>query len=457
MAPGGTTNGDVPGSTGRRNDDIELALAASEGELAFELSPHAEADPATGMSTSTQSERQRLTGGGLSSSGDRYGLNMLRQGAGAAPGPGPGGWPKWKWVAACFGGVLVLLVVLAGIAALGGGGGRSSPDLSHATYARFQIIGDWGRQGLHNQSDVAAVMGAVAHDAKPDFVISTGDNFYESGLTSVADDLFRASYSEVYSAASLKGVPWYAVLGNHDYGETGPVSIRKPANCPALAPDCVYGPLPQLDVALRKRDPRWHCGRNFRMPLAGGRAEVFFYDTSPFILSYHNASWAGQLGGIAEQSWRGNLKELEAALADSTAAWKLVVGHHPVLSSGGAHGDQSELQQHVQPVLEKYGVQAYFSGHDHHLEHLRVPGTASPDYIISGAGSQVRPVREGEEASQFKYYGSGFVEALLKAEEMQLRLFGVTDDNHLPIYVTSIPRTPPRHGRRRSRQLLKEL
>lgn len=32
MAPGGTTNGDVPGSTGRRNDDIELALAASEGE-----------------------------------------------------------------------------------------------------------------------------------------------------------------------------------------------------------------------------------------------------------------------------------------------------------------------------------------------------------------------------------------------------------------------------------------
>lgn len=52
----------------------------------------------------------------------------------------------------------------------------------------------------------------------------------------------------------------------------------------------------QLDVALRKRDPRWHCGRSFRMPLAGGKAEIFFYDTSPFILSYHNASWAGQLG-----------------------------------------------------------------------------------------------------------------------------------------------------------------
>lgn len=38
---------------------------------------------------------------------------------------------------------------------------------------------DWGRQGLHNQSDVATIMGAVARDARPDFVISTGDNFYE--------------------------------------------------------------------------------------------------------------------------------------------------------------------------------------------------------------------------------------------------------------------------------------
>jgi hypothetical protein len=38
---------------------------------------------------------------------------------------------------------------------------------------------DWGRQGLHNQSDVAAVMGEVAHTTRPDFVISTGDNFYD--------------------------------------------------------------------------------------------------------------------------------------------------------------------------------------------------------------------------------------------------------------------------------------
>ena len=54
--------------------------------------------------------------------------------------PCPGGLAKWKWVAAISGGVLVLLALLALVAAAGGGGAGSS-DGSHATYARFQIVG----------------------------------------------------------------------------------------------------------------------------------------------------------------------------------------------------------------------------------------------------------------------------------------------------------------------------
>ncbi len=37
-------------------------------------------------------------------------------------------------------------------------------------------------------------------------------------------------------------------------------------------------------------------------------------------------------------------------------------------------------------------AQAYSSGHDHHLEHLQMPGHAQPDYVISGAGSQVHTI-----------------------------------------------------------------
>lgn len=41
-------------------------------------------------------------------------------------------------------------------------------------------LGDWGRLGQYNQSGVAALMGRKAALQQPDFVISTGDNFYES-------------------------------------------------------------------------------------------------------------------------------------------------------------------------------------------------------------------------------------------------------------------------------------
>lgn len=41
-------------------------------------------------------------------------------------------------------------------------------------------VGDWGREGMQNQTAVAALMAQVAGPLKPDFILSMGDNFYES-------------------------------------------------------------------------------------------------------------------------------------------------------------------------------------------------------------------------------------------------------------------------------------
>ena len=38
-------------------------------------------------------------------------------------------------------------------------------------------------------------------------------------------------------------------------------------------------------------------------------------------------------------------------LQASDARWKVVVGHHPVFSTG-EHGSTSELMKHILPVLE---------------------------------------------------------------------------------------------------------
>ena len=44
----------------------------------------------------------------------------------------------------------------------------------------LEQVGDWGRNGQFNQSLVAAAMAQEAKKTSPLFIISTGDNFYES-------------------------------------------------------------------------------------------------------------------------------------------------------------------------------------------------------------------------------------------------------------------------------------
>lgn len=50
---------------------------------------------------------------------------------------------------------------------------------------------------------------------RPDFIISTGDNFYPNGLSSAEDSLFDKSFKNVYVGDALQLVQWYSVLGNH--------------------------------------------------------------------------------------------------------------------------------------------------------------------------------------------------------------------------------------------------
>lgn len=46
---------------------------------------------------------------------------------------------------------------------------------------------------------------------------SPGDNIYEEGVESVTDPLWSSRYCSVYTDPSILDIPWYAILGNHDY------------------------------------------------------------------------------------------------------------------------------------------------------------------------------------------------------------------------------------------------
>lgn len=51
-------------------------------------------------------------------------------------------------------------------------------------------------------------MGEIGEKLKIDFVISSGDNFYEDGLNGVNDPTFQHSFTNIYKAPSLQKT-WY--------------------------------------------------------------------------------------------------------------------------------------------------------------------------------------------------------------------------------------------------------
>ncbi|EXC02518.1 Purple acid phosphatase 17 [Morus notabilis] len=270
----------------------------------------------------------------------------------------------------------------------------------------FLVIGDWGRRGSFNQSEVAFQMGKVGEKLDIDFVVSTGDNFYDNGLTSEQDPTFEESFSKIYTANSLQK-QWYSVLGNHDY--------RGDAEA-------------QLSPFLRKVDSRWLCLRSF--VVNAGLAEIFFVDTTPLVDMYfsdpegHSYDWRGISPRKAYIS--SLLKDVELALSESSATWKIVVGHHAIRSVGH-HGDTKELMEQLLPILKANNVDFYMNGHDHCLEH--VSDTSSPiQFLTSGAGSKAwRGDIKGLNGHgvNFFYDGQGFMSVQLTPLEAEIAFYDV--------------------------------
>jgi tartrate-resistant acid phosphatase type 5 len=305
-------------------------------------------------------------------------------------------------------------------------------------YPRFLVIGDWGRDGDYNQTVLADMMARKAAKFNPDFVVSTGDNFYEWGLTSVNDPQFDSSFRDIYSQPELANVPWHVALGNHDYGETDDPKARPDCSHAAWVDgECFYSPVHQLDVQLTARDPRWHCERSFTLTLAGGEVEIFFIDTTPIMSQYYDAKWANNRGGLKEQSWEDQVRELEASLARSKAAWKLVVGHHPVRTNHRPDLKFKDMVDAIEPVLIDHGVSAYFCGHDHNLQHIHHPKRRYHQ-ITSGAGSAIGAYFYGDKDSPFQWGGNGFVAVELGRDLMRVEYIGV--DSLEPLFSIDVPR-----------------
>ncbi|KAK1264011.1 Purple acid phosphatase 17 [Acorus gramineus] len=234
------------------------------------------------------------------------------------------------------------------------------------------VIGDWGRTGSYNQTDVAFQMGRIGEKLDIDFIISTGDNFYENGLKGVDDKGFDDSFSSIYTAKSLQK-QWYSEI-----------------------------------------------------------VEFFFVDTTPFVLHY----WRNP--GHSTYDWRdvaprdtyiaNVMKDLESALKESTARWRIVIGHHTIRSVS-IHGDTSELNQLLLPILQANNVDLYINGHDHCLQHIS--DINSPiQFLTSGGGSKAwRGVfNSNRDGLHFFYDGQGFMSLQLTQSSVEVVFYNTNGD-----------------------------
>lgn len=206
--------------------------------------------------------------------------------------------------------------------------------------AHILVTADTG-SGNAEQFANGKQMAAIHRQRPVDFVILGGDNIYPDGNLAEVE----AKFTKPYAPLLLAGVPFHAVLGNHD--------IRTGNGEPQIA----YKPFGMKG--------RWYKIRQ-------GPVEFFMLDTNM------NAPWQFQM------PW------LKKALANSTAPWKVVVGHHPIYSAG-LYGDNPNAIARLTPVFAKYGVQLYINGHEHNYE--RTESINGTTYLITGGGgAYLRPI-----------------------------------------------------------------
>ncbi len=209
--------------------------------------------------------------------------------------------------------------------------------------------------GNEGQMKVAESMALTAAEHPAAFTLYLGDNFYARGVSSVDDPQWQSKFENVYKQESLQ-IPFYAVLGNHDYYKN-----------------------PAAQIAYSGESRRW------RMPGAyytfeqvledGTRIEFFALDTVALVM-----------GDEAQLEW------LEEKLKNSKADWKIAYGHHPVYSGANTWVEEKEkLKTPLESLFNQYGVDVYLSAHNHSIEIFE--DISGVTYVVSGAGSRPRDVR----------------------------------------------------------------
>jgi hypothetical protein len=266
--------------------------------------------------------------------------------------------------------------------------------VASASYS-FMTLGDWGgavlEEGTYKENTYAVAKQLALSSAQLDakFIVSTGDNFYWCGLQNSSDFQIGVSWLNPYKDPALQ-VPWYSILGNHEYG----YSVEAQLEMPSLYKNWIM-------------DDRYYTRR---IEISSGVYLSFiFIDSSPCVSEYRASNpdgWDPCSTKYPTCSITGGSDDFEgpchfneniltqdcptqstwfknALNAVPSTDWLIVAGHHAA--------DEIDVEDFVAPMQQR-GVDLYLNGHSHTLSQYTIDGSGA--YVTSGAGSLVNTLGE---------------------------------------------------------------
>lgn len=214
-----------------------------------------------------------------------------------------------------------------------------SPTISSAvsdddSSIRFLTIADWGGRDVApystpSQNHTSVGMEIIATNINSQFILAFGDNIYDSGIQTDANDpRFAETWHAVYTASALQ-IPWYLCAGNHDH--LGNVTAQ----------------IEYSLIADNWNFPSLYYSESFSSLDGNVTLDVIMIDTTTYTGVNTGDVYPTTVADTAQQEW------IEAQLSASTADYVIVAGHYPIYDAC-SHGNTETLIVNLLPLLNEY-------------------------------------------------------------------------------------------------------
>ena len=274
----------------------------------------------------------------------------------------------------------------------------------------FFLANDLGRNGYYDQKPIAELMGNMAENVDVECVVAAGDVHHFEGVRSINDPLWMTNFELIYAHPELM-IPWYPVLGNHEYrGNTQAV-------------------LDYADVSARWEMPARYYTKVLEND--GITVRLVMVDTAPLLDKYREDT--EKYPDACKQDMDRQLAWIDSVLTSSKEDWVLVVGHHPIYAETSKEdAERVDLQKRLDTILRKHKVDMYLCGHIHNFQYIRKPGS-DIDYVVNSSGSLSRDVKPVD-GTVFYSGETGF--SLIAADKKVLNLHMINKEGKVLYTVT---------------------